>query len=66
VCDLSRPDEALFAHSTGPSADPSTAFFANLSGPWQRFEYFRSALWKPDDVPDAVERVAVDRRAARR
>lgn len=66
VCDLSRPDEALFAHSTGPSADPSTAFFANLSGPWQRFEYFRSALWKPDDVPDPVERIAVDRRAARR
>jgi penicillin amidase len=59
VCDLSRPDEALFAHSTGPSADPSTAFFANLSAPWQRFEYFRSALWKPDEVPEPVERVRI-------
>ena len=60
ICDLSRPEEALFAHSTGPSADPHTAFFANLSGPWQRFEYFHSALWKPDDVPNVIERVRLE------
>ena len=59
VCDLSRPDEALFAHSSGPSADPHTTYFAGLSKPWQRFEYFRSALWRADEVPDPVERVVV-------
>jgi penicillin amidase len=56
ICDLSRPDEALWAHSGGPSADPCTPYFANLSGPWHRFEYFRSALWRADDVPDPLER----------
>jgi penicillin amidase len=60
ICDLGRPDEALFAHSSGPSGDVGSAFFANLSGPWQRFEYFRSALWAPDDVPDAVERCVLE------
>jgi hypothetical protein len=30
-------------------------FFANLSRPWHRFEYFRSALWKAEEVPDKVE-----------
>jgi penicillin amidase len=59
ICDLSRPEEALFAHSSGPSADANSIFFANLSRPWRRFEYFRSALWKPHEVPDPVERVVV-------
>ena len=59
ICDLSKPDEALFAHSAGPSADPRTAFFGNLSASWHRFEYFRSALWKADEVPNVLERVTV-------
>ena len=61
ICDLSRPDEAVWAHSSGPSADPRTTYFANLSGPWHRFEYFRSALWRADEVPDPVERLVVER-----
>jgi hypothetical protein len=63
ICDLSRPDEALWAHSAGPSADPRTTYFSNLSGPWHRFEYFRSALWRAGEVPDPVERVVVERRS---
>ena len=34
-------------------------FFAGLSKPWHRFEYFRSALWRADEVPDPVERVVI-------
>ncbi len=60
VCDLARPDEALFAHTSGPSADVGSLFYANLSEPWQRFEYFRSALWRADEVPDVVERVLIE------
>jgi len=60
ICDLSRPEEALWAHSSGPSAEPRTTFFANLSGPWHRFEYFRSALWQADEIPDPVERLVVE------
>lgn len=60
ICDLSKPDEALFAHSAGPSADPRTTFFAAGAAQWHRFEYFRSALWKPDDVPDVRERVRIE------
>jgi penicillin amidase len=59
VCDLAHPDEAWFAHSSGPSGDPGSAWHANLSAPWSRFELFRSALWRPADVPDAVERVVI-------
>jgi penicillin amidase len=59
ICDLARPDEALFAHSAGPSADPRTTYFANLSQPWHRFEYFRSALWRAGEVPDVTERIVV-------
>jgi penicillin amidase len=57
VCDLARPDEAFWAHSAGPSADPRTTYFASLSAPWLRFEYFRSALWRADEIPDPVERL---------
>jgi penicillin amidase len=64
ICDLARPDEALWAHSGGPSADPRTTYFANLSGPWHRFEYFRSALWRADEVPEPVERLVVERSRA--
>lgn len=59
VCDLARPDEAWFAHSSGPSGDPGSAWHANLCGPWARFEYFRSALGPADQVPDPVERLVV-------
>ena len=59
VCDLATPDEALFAHSAGPSSDPRSTFFANLAAPWHRFEYFRSALWKPSEVPATVEHVVI-------
>ncbi|RIL05335.1 MAG: hypothetical protein DCC71_10750 [Proteobacteria bacterium] len=59
VCDLAKPEEAWFAHSSGPSGDPGSAWHANLSGPWSRFEMFRSALWKADEVPDALERSVV-------
>jgi len=61
LCDLSRPDEGLWAHSAGPSAEPRTAFFASLSRPWWRFEYFRSALWAASEVPEGVERLIVER-----
>ena len=59
ICDLARPEEALFAHSSGPSGDVGSMFFANLTPGWQRFEYFRSALWKPDEVPNPVERLVI-------
>src|SRR5690606_5558919 len=38
ICDLATPDEALFAHSTGPSADPHSAFFRAGVDTWHRFE----------------------------
>jgi penicillin amidase len=59
ICDLANPEEALFAHSSGPSGDVESAFFANTSALWDRREYFRSALWKADEVPNVVERVVV-------
>lgn len=60
ICDLAKPDEGWFAHSSGPSGDPTSSFFANLTESWYRFEYFRSALWPAAEVPDVVERVVVD------
>lgn len=63
ICDLARPEEAWFAHSGGASGDPGSFFHADACGPWSRFEMFRSCLWKPEDVPDVVERVVVNRRA---
>jgi penicillin amidase len=63
ICDLARPDEALFAHSSGPSGDVGSMFFANLTAPWSRFEYFRSALWRPEDVPNPVERLVIGERS---
>jgi len=59
VCDLGRPDEAWFAHSGGPSGDPGSAWHANLSEPWSRFEWFRSALGPPERVEDPVEHVVI-------
>lgn len=59
ICDLSRPDEAWFAHSSGHSGDAFSSWFATGSHAWLRGEYFLSALWKPEDVPDVVERVVV-------
>jgi penicillin amidase len=60
ICDLAKPEEAWFAHSSGPSADVSSVFFANLSAPWRRFEHFRSCLWRPAEVPDVVERAVLE------
>jgi penicillin amidase len=59
VCDLGRPDEAWFAHSSGPCGDPGSLWHANLSGSWARFEHFRSRLGPVARVPDAVEQVVV-------
>jgi len=66
VCDLARPDEAWFAHSSGPSGDPGSAWHANLSEPWSRFAYFRSALGPADQVEDPVERLVVSAPGGRR
>jgi acyl-homoserine lactone acylase PvdQ len=57
ICDLATPDEALFAHSAGPSADFRSPLFRAGSDAWQRFEYFRSALWEAADVPNVIERL---------
>jgi penicillin amidase len=57
ICDLATPDEALFAHSAGPSADFRNPLFRAGAESWQRFEYFRSALWEPADVPNVIERL---------
>ena len=57
ICDLARPDEALFAHSAGPSADFRNPLFRAGAESWQRFQYFRSALWEPADVPNVIERL---------
>lgn len=59
VCDLARPDEAWFAHSSGPSGDPGSAWHANLSASWLRFELFHSPMRPAGDVPDAAERVVL-------
>ncbi len=60
ICDLARPDEALFAHSSGPSANVASRYFANLTPQWYGFEYFRSALWRPDEVPNVTERLVIE------
>ncbi len=57
ICDLATPDEALFAHSAGPSADFRSPLFRAGADAWRRFEYFRSALWEPADVPNVIERL---------
>jgi penicillin amidase len=62
ICDLARPDEALFAHTSGPSGDVGSSFYSNLSAPWLHFEYFRSSLWRPEDVPNPSERVVIEPR----
>lgn len=60
ICDLAKPDEAWFAHCAGPSSDPSSPYFRTVGEQWLRFEYFKSALWKPDDVPDVLERYRLE------
>lgn len=60
ICDLATPEEALFAHSAGPSADARSSFFRTGADAWARFAYFRSALWPtPAEVPDVVERAVI-------
>jgi len=66
ICDLATPEEALFAHSAGPSADARSTFFRSGAESWQRFEYFRCALWRsPAEVPNVVERAVVGPAALR-
>jgi penicillin amidase len=62
VCDLARPEEAYFAHSSGPSGNPNSRYFASCTPGWRRFEYFKSALWQPHEIPDPVEHVIVEPR----
>lgn len=59
ICDLSHPNEAWFAHSSGPSGDPETPYFHTLSEGWAQFRWFKSALWSADEVPHVIERVIV-------
>jgi len=57
ICDLARPNEAWFAHSPGLMAGPNSPFDTEFARKSQKMEYFRSALWNADKVPDVVERV---------
>ena len=57
ICDLAEPEQAWFAHSSGPSGDAFSPYFRNLSRGWLEFEYFRSGLWASGDVPEVSERV---------
>ncbi|MCX8073953.1 MAG: penicillin acylase family protein [Candidatus Binatia bacterium] len=59
VCDLAKPEEAYFAHSSGPSGNPNSRYFDSCTTDWRRFDYFKSALWQPHEIPDVVERVIV-------
>lgn len=56
ICDLANPEEAWFAHCAGPSADPDSPYYRSIGEQWLRFEYFRSALWPADAVPEVIER----------
>lgn len=60
ICDLSNPEEAWFAHCAGPSVDPDTPYFRSLGEQWLAFGYFKSALWKAEDVPDVIERYPLE------
>jgi penicillin amidase len=60
ICDLAHPEEAWFSHCAGPSADPATPYFQSLSEQWLAFGYFKSALWKAEDVPGVIERYVLD------
>lgn len=62
ICDLANPDEAWFAHSSGPSADPASPYFRSLGEQWLQFGYFKSALWQADEVPDVIERFVVNKK----
>lgn len=56
ICDLANPEEAWFSHCAGPSADPDSPYYHSLPQQWLRYEYFKSALWPADAVPDVIER----------
>ncbi|MEZ5506152.1 MAG: penicillin acylase family protein [Gammaproteobacteria bacterium] len=62
ICDLANPDEAWFAHSSGPAADPASPYFRSLGEQWLQFGYFKSALWQADEVPDVIERFVVNKK----
>ena len=51
-----NPEEAWFSHCAGPSADPDSPYYHSLPQQWLRYEYFKSALWPADAVPDVIER----------
>lgn len=57
ICDLGKPKEAWFAHSTGPVVDPQCPLYREQADKWHQFSYFRSALWAADKVPNVRERV---------
>jgi penicillin amidase len=59
VCDLAKPDEAYFAHTSGPSGHPDSRYFDSCTKEWRQFTYFKSALWQPHEIPDVVERLVV-------
>lgn len=59
VCDLAQPDEAWFAHSSGPGWDPFTPYHAERARDWAEGRYYRSALWAVHEVPDVLERAIV-------
>lgn len=61
VCDLAKPDEAYFAHTSGPSGNPLSRYFVSCTAEWRNFRYFKSALWQPHEVPDPVEHVVIPR-----
>lgn len=57
ICDMANPKEAYFAHSTGPSDSPDSPFFSKMANHWGRREYFKSALWSLEEIPEPVERM---------
>ncbi len=58
ICELSTPEEAWFAHNSGPSGDIASPFFANLSR--------RAAEHSPSDHPRPASGDAARTRGARR
>jgi penicillin amidase len=60
ICDLARPDEGWFAHTSGPSADIGSTYYKGVTAAWTRFEYFRSNLWQdPKEIPNVTERLVI-------
>jgi len=60
ICDLAQPEEAWFAHSSGPSGDVASTYFAAPTAGWYEYRYFRSVLCPADEVVDATERLVIE------